>query len=128
MLNRSFYYAAVFCVSMVWYILLSYLLAERYSSAWEAHALAIYLTGFLEIGIEKYFYVKTHREENVITKGNTCLFAVVLPTVIAVLSCETAFLTSASNRYITEFCIIVAGTAGYRFLYWFIGSKLKDKI
>ena len=113
---------------MVWHILLAYIVCRRYSGVWEAYALAIYLSGFLEVGIEKYFYTLTYKNEKPASKGSTCFFAVACPAMIAAELSEWAFISGAYNRYITVYCMLAVGTAVYRLLYWLIGRAFKDRI
>lgn len=111
---------------MVWYILLAYLLGSHYRGVWVAHILAVYISGFLEVGIEKFFYVMTVDKKSVITKGSTCIFAVIIPTFIACICCIAAS-THPGNKYIIQFFIVTAGTAYYRFAYRVISRKFKNK-
>lgn len=111
---------------MVWYILCAYLLGSRYRGVWPAHMLAVYISGFLEVGIEKFFYVMTVEKKSVITKGSTCIFAVIIPTFIACICCIAAS-TYHGNNYMIQFFIMTAGTACYRFAYGIISRNFKNK-
>lgn len=124
--KRRLYYFLVFITAMIWHILCAYLICRRYSGEWAAYVLEIYVSGFLAVGIEKFFYTQTYKSDSVISKGSTCFFAVACPAMIAAELCEWAFISSTYNRYIAVYCMLAAGTAAYRLIYWLIGLFFKN--
>ncbi len=124
--KRKFYYLAVFIISMVWYILWAFLIEARFYGQWAAYALAGYLSCFLEVGIEKFFYVKTYRSDNVISKFSTALFAVAIPAYIAECFGSIARLNGMIDKRTFCFCAVTACTLWIRLIFWVI-EKLVEK-
>lgn len=125
--KRKFYYFAVFVVSMVWHILCAYLIAEEFYGQWAAYALAGYVSCFLEVGIEKFFYVRTYKSDNVISKFSTALFAVAIPAYIAECFGSIARLNGSIDNKTLCFCAVTACTLWIRLIFWVI-EKLVDKL
>ncbi len=125
--KRKFYYCAVFIISMVWYILWAFLIELRFYAQWVAYALAGYLSCFLEVGIEKFFYVRTYKSGEVISKFSTALFAVAIPAYIAECFGSVARLNGMIDKRTFCFCAVTACTLWIRLVFWVI-EKLVDKL
>lgn len=125
--KRKFYYCAVFIVSMAWHILWAFLIEARFYGQWAAYALAGYLSCFLEVGIEKFFYVRTYQSDEVISKFSTALFAVAIPAYIAECFGSIARLNGMIDKRTFCFCAVTACTLWIRLVFWVI-EKLVDKL
>ncbi len=124
--KRKFYYLALFIISMAWYILWAFLIEARFYGQWAAYALAGYLSCFLEVGIEKFFYVKTYQSDEVISKFSTALFSVAIPAYIAECFGSIARLNGMIDDRTLCFCCVTACTLWIRLVFWVI-EKLVEK-
>ncbi len=119
--------AASFAVSMVWYILLTFAVTEIFDREWPAYALAVYLSGFLEVGMEKCFYVKTYKSKRPIYKSIAFLPMAVIPMLLGCLFFAAADPVSRTGKIAYAFLLVTLGTVLFRIIYTAAEGIIRNK-
>lgn len=121
------YIAAAFIVSIVWYILMAFVVAEIFDREWPAYALAVYLSGFLEVGMEKFFYVKTYQCKRPIYKNIAFLPMAVIPMLLGCAFLLWSDPMSRTGKIAYTFLIVTLGTVLFRIIYIAAEGIIRNK-
>ena len=124
--SKVFILNAACTASVLWYILIA--AAVIYSGEHPlAYVLTIYISGFCEVGLEKYFYVQTRNDEHKIKKHHFFIAAVVIPLLTFAISAEILFINGINVRLPLAVCVVSAGTVVYRCVFTYIERKIHNR-
>lgn len=112
------------CVSAtLWYSLCAYAVSEIFSLSVIAFALIVYVSGFCEVGLEKYFFTRYLSGQTGYPKSLSFFGMCIIPTVISSLLFLLYSLSGNKSNVLFALMIISAGATLYRVIFTAIENR-----
>lgn len=127
MLSNKAFCIVTISLSSVWFLLCSFAVQNIFSEHLASYLLLVYVSGFCQVGLGKYFFVKAYKEQKAFSKKEFAVLCCVFPTVL--LSAVTIILLALrADTDITLTAVVIAmGTLLYNILFGFIEKRFFKK-